>query len=174
MIHWLLPFAILTDETLCFQWLKLDELIEQERQLRQKLASRAGVLALLLHSAYNHDVVEQMQKQQEQMKQLQLQQDEEQQRLKTKSEPNEWRTLEDDNRANSEPGVQGPAVQEPAVQEPGVQEPSIKGEWKQEEKMEVEEQAVERKEEAEKEHRSSDPVDEDSARRQNPVSSSDQ
>lgn len=42
------------------QWLKLDELIEQERQIRQRMADRAGVLALMLHSTYNHDLMEQM------------------------------------------------------------------------------------------------------------------
>lgn len=42
------------------QWLKLDELLEQERQLRHSMASRAGVLALMLHSTYNHEVMEQL------------------------------------------------------------------------------------------------------------------
>ncbi|PNF24443.1 CXXC-type zinc finger protein 1 [Cryptotermes secundus] len=42
------------------QWLKIDELIEQERQIRHLMASRAGVLALMLHSTYNHDLMEQM------------------------------------------------------------------------------------------------------------------
>lgn len=42
------------------QWLKIDELIEQERQIRHMMASRAGVLALMLHSTYNHDLMEQM------------------------------------------------------------------------------------------------------------------
>ncbi|XP_075235802.1 CXXC-type zinc finger protein 1-like [Lycorma delicatula] len=42
------------------QWLKIDELIEQERQIRQRMADRAGVLALMLHSTYNHDLMEQM------------------------------------------------------------------------------------------------------------------
>jgi COMPASS component SPP1 len=45
---------------LLFQWLKIDELIEQERQIRHLMASRAGVLALMLHSTYNHDLMEQM------------------------------------------------------------------------------------------------------------------
>lgn len=40
------------------QWLKLDELLEKERQLRTSMASRAGVLALMLHSTYNHEVME--------------------------------------------------------------------------------------------------------------------
>ncbi|CAB0044321.1 unnamed protein product [Trichogramma brassicae] len=40
------------------QWLKIDELLEQERQIRSNMASRAGVLALLLHSTYNHEIME--------------------------------------------------------------------------------------------------------------------
>ncbi|CAG9105533.1 unnamed protein product [Plutella xylostella] len=40
------------------QWLKLDELVEQERSIRLAMASRAGVLGLMLHSTYNHDVME--------------------------------------------------------------------------------------------------------------------
>lgn len=57
------------------QWLKLDELLEQERQIRTAMASRAGVLALLLHSTYDHDVMEQQQKQMaEQQKQMAEQQ----------------------------------------------------------------------------------------------------
>ncbi|BET00710.1 CpG Hypothetical protein protein zinc finger C terminal domain [Nesidiocoris tenuis] len=37
------------------QWLKIDELLEQERQVKQKMSQRAGVLALMLHSTYDHD-----------------------------------------------------------------------------------------------------------------------
>lgn len=44
------------------QWLKMDELLEKERQIRQAMASRAGVLALMLHSTYNHEVMEQITK----------------------------------------------------------------------------------------------------------------
>lgn len=44
------------------QWLKMDELLEKERQLRQSMASRAGVLALMLHSTYNHELMEQITK----------------------------------------------------------------------------------------------------------------
>ncbi|KAH9630803.1 hypothetical protein HF086_001031 [Spodoptera exigua] len=40
------------------QWLKLDELVEQERSIRLAMASRAGVLGLMLHSTYNHEVME--------------------------------------------------------------------------------------------------------------------
>lgn len=36
------------------QWLKLDELMEQERQTRSAMAARSGVLGLMLHSTYNH------------------------------------------------------------------------------------------------------------------------
>ncbi|CAH1111722.1 unnamed protein product [Psylliodes chrysocephalus] len=40
------------------QWLKIDELLEKERQIRTSMASRAGVLALMLHSTYNHELME--------------------------------------------------------------------------------------------------------------------
>ena len=40
------------------QWMKVDELLEQERQVRATLASRAGVLGLLLHSTFNHEIDE--------------------------------------------------------------------------------------------------------------------
>lgn len=42
------------------QWLKLDELLEQERQIRHNMASRAGVLSLMLNSTYNHKIMEQL------------------------------------------------------------------------------------------------------------------
>uniref|UniRef100_A0A2M4BLR3 CXXC-type zinc finger protein 1 n=1 Tax=Anopheles marajoara TaxID=58244 RepID=A0A2M4BLR3_9DIPT len=42
------------------QWLKMDELVEQERQIRQAMASRAGVLGLMLHSTYNHELMEKL------------------------------------------------------------------------------------------------------------------
>ncbi|CAH0548993.1 unnamed protein product [Brassicogethes aeneus] len=41
------------------QWLKMDEMLEKERQIRTSMASRAGVLALMLNSTYNHDIMEQ-------------------------------------------------------------------------------------------------------------------
>lgn len=44
------------------QWLRMDELLEKERQIRNSMASRSGVLALMLHSTYNHDVMEQITK----------------------------------------------------------------------------------------------------------------
>lgn len=37
--------------------MKVDELIEQERQVKSAMSSRAGVMALMLHSTFNHDVV---------------------------------------------------------------------------------------------------------------------
>ncbi|KAM3962563.1 LOW QUALITY PROTEIN: CXXC-type zinc finger protein 1 [Aphomia sociella] len=40
------------------QWLRLEELVEQERSIRLAMASRAGVLGLMLHSTYNHEVME--------------------------------------------------------------------------------------------------------------------
>ncbi|XP_054280680.1 CXXC-type zinc finger protein 1-like [Macrosteles quadrilineatus] len=42
------------------QWMKLDELVEQERQIRQRMSDRAGVLALMLHSTYDHEIMEQV------------------------------------------------------------------------------------------------------------------
>ncbi|XP_045776634.1 CXXC-type zinc finger protein 1-like isoform X3 [Maniola jurtina] len=44
------------------QWLRLDELVEQERNIRLAMASRAGVLGLMLHSTYNHEVMERITK----------------------------------------------------------------------------------------------------------------
>lgn len=41
-------------------WLKLEELLEKERQIRTSMVSRAGVLALMLHSTYNHELMEQI------------------------------------------------------------------------------------------------------------------
>lgn len=42
------------------EYLKLDELIDQEKQIRSALTSRATVLGLMLHSTYNHDVMERL------------------------------------------------------------------------------------------------------------------
>ena len=42
------------------QWLKMDELMDQERQVRTAMASRAGVLGLMLHSTYNHVIMEKL------------------------------------------------------------------------------------------------------------------
>lgn len=47
------------------QMMKIDELLEQERQIRYSMTSRAGVLGLLLHSTYNHDLIEELRKQQQ-------------------------------------------------------------------------------------------------------------
>lgn len=41
------------------QWLKLDELFDKERQIRQAMAQRAGLLPLLLHSTFNHEIAPQ-------------------------------------------------------------------------------------------------------------------
>ena len=38
------------------QWMKVDELLEQERQVRASMSNRAGVLGLLLHSSFNHEM----------------------------------------------------------------------------------------------------------------------
>lgn len=40
------------------QWLKMDELMEQERQCKTAMASRASVMGLLLHSTYNHEIMD--------------------------------------------------------------------------------------------------------------------
>ncbi|XP_021961175.1 CXXC-type zinc finger protein 1 isoform X2 [Folsomia candida] len=37
-------------------WLKLDELLEQERQIRLAMSNRGGVMGLLLHSTFDHDL----------------------------------------------------------------------------------------------------------------------
>lgn len=52
------------------QWLKLDELLEKERQIRQTMTNRAGVLALMLHSTYNHQVMEEITKASQQDQQV--------------------------------------------------------------------------------------------------------
>ncbi|CAL4163111.1 unnamed protein product, partial [Meganyctiphanes norvegica] len=46
------------------QWLKLDELLEQERTVRTAMTNRAGVLGLMLHSTYDHPLAEKLQSQQ--------------------------------------------------------------------------------------------------------------
>ncbi|KAG5682963.1 hypothetical protein PVAND_012279 [Polypedilum vanderplanki] len=40
------------------QWMKMDELVEQERQIKAAMASRSGLLGLLLHSTYDHERME--------------------------------------------------------------------------------------------------------------------
>lgn len=47
------------------QWLKLDELLEQERLVRQAMTNRAGVLGLMLHSTYDHALAEKLQQSQQ-------------------------------------------------------------------------------------------------------------
>ncbi|TDG41003.1 hypothetical protein AWZ03_012571 [Drosophila navojoa] len=56
------------------QWLKMDDLMEQERLLRQQLSSRANLLGLMLHSTYNHEVMDELvRKQQEHFIELEKQ-----------------------------------------------------------------------------------------------------
>lgn len=43
------------------QWLKMDELIEQERQIKQAMSSRSGLLGLLLHSTFDHQMAAKLQ-----------------------------------------------------------------------------------------------------------------
>jgi hypothetical protein len=38
-----------------FQWLRLDELFEQERNIRVAMSNRVGVLGLMLHQTIDHD-----------------------------------------------------------------------------------------------------------------------
>ena len=38
-----------------WQWYKLDELFEQERNVRTAMTNRAGLLALMLHQTIQHD-----------------------------------------------------------------------------------------------------------------------
>lgn len=42
------------------QWLKMDDLNDQEQKVRSAMASRAGVLGLTLHSTYNHEIMERL------------------------------------------------------------------------------------------------------------------
>lgn len=42
------------------QWLKMDDLNDQEQKVRTAMASRAGVLGLMLHSTYNHEIMERL------------------------------------------------------------------------------------------------------------------
>ncbi|XP_017099623.2 CXXC-type zinc finger protein 1 [Drosophila bipectinata] len=56
------------------QWLKMDDLMEQERTLRQQLTSRANLLGLMLHSTYNHEVMDELvRKQQEHLAEFEKQ-----------------------------------------------------------------------------------------------------
>lgn len=65
------------------QWLKLDELLDKERQIRTSMANRAGVLALMLHSTYNHELMERITKAQDQQA-LQREMEKARQRSKSK------------------------------------------------------------------------------------------
>ena len=38
------------------QWMKVDELLEQERAVKASMSNRSGVLGLLLHSTFNHEL----------------------------------------------------------------------------------------------------------------------
>ena len=40
--------------------MKLDELMEKERQEKDSISRRAGVLNLMLHSTFNHELMEKM------------------------------------------------------------------------------------------------------------------
>lgn len=43
------------------QLFKLEELFEKERQIRTAMAQRAGLLPLILHSTFNHEMMQQQQ-----------------------------------------------------------------------------------------------------------------
>jgi len=45
-------------------WMKLDELMEQERQEKESLSRRAGVLNLMLHSTFNYEIMDKVMKMQ--------------------------------------------------------------------------------------------------------------
>lgn len=54
MVRWILePFLMGLSAPL--QWYKLDELFEQERNVRTAMTNRAGLLALMLHQTIQHD-----------------------------------------------------------------------------------------------------------------------
>ncbi len=56
------------------QWMRADDLVEQERQLRSSLQARAGVLGLMLHTTFNHDLAAAQKRKIMQMQQLKMQQ----------------------------------------------------------------------------------------------------
>ncbi len=60
------------------QWMKVDELLEQERQAKATMSNRAGVLGLMLHSTFNHEVGERMRAAQKKMMAQQQQQHQQQ------------------------------------------------------------------------------------------------
>lgn len=43
------------------QWLKTDELIEQERQIKQAMSSRSGLMGLLLNTTFDHQIAARIQ-----------------------------------------------------------------------------------------------------------------
>lgn len=49
------PISVDASSLLCPQWYKLDELFEQERNVRTAMTNRAGLLALMLHQTIQHD-----------------------------------------------------------------------------------------------------------------------
>ena len=62
--------------------MKVDELLEQERQLKFSMTSRAGVLGLLLHSTFNHELDGRRQAAQQRANQQQQQLQQQQQQRK--------------------------------------------------------------------------------------------
>lgn len=68
-------------------WLKLDELLDQERQIKQALTNRAGVLGLLLHSTFDHELREKIQKQMAEAELKQKIQEEEEEKSQQQESP---------------------------------------------------------------------------------------
>jgi len=50
-----LLYSCVVSVLIWIQWMLLDELFEQERNIRTSMANRSGVLALLLHQTIDHD-----------------------------------------------------------------------------------------------------------------------
>lgn len=42
-------------DSVLFQWMKIDDLFEQERNVRYALSNRMGVLGLMLHQTVDHN-----------------------------------------------------------------------------------------------------------------------
>lgn len=68
-------FILHSNADFIHQWLKLDELIEQEHQIRSFLIARTGVLNLMLHSTYDHDLMNQLALQSQQNRQAEPNED---------------------------------------------------------------------------------------------------
>lgn len=54
------------------QWTKMDELVEQERVIKNAMSNRKGLLGLLLHSTFDHELVAKMKLQQQQQQRARM------------------------------------------------------------------------------------------------------